>query len=105
MVRFSWKAFCATVIFLSLASQSSGGQLLVGAASRDITPEKPAALAGQFHLRLFTAVEAPLTVNAVVLESREGDQSLDQALVVLERCRQADRFPLVRHQVTMCQTP
>jgi hypothetical protein len=37
---------------------------------------------GQFHLRIARTVETPLTANVVVLESREGDRSLDAAVMV-----------------------
>ena len=37
---------------LSVTTVSMAGQLLVGAATADITPPKPAALDGQFELRV-----------------------------------------------------
>ena len=77
-----WKIIGVLAVLGGLSTQSFAGQLHVGAASADITPDKPAALSGQFHLRLSTGVESPVTVNAIALESREGDQSLDQAVIV-----------------------
>lgn len=76
------KATCLLTVLVVLSSQAVGAQLLVGAASTDITPEKPAALSGQFHLRISTGVETPLTVSALAIESREGDQSIDLAVMV-----------------------
>ncbi len=60
----------------------SAAELYVGAASAEITPEGPAPLSGQFHLRISTGVESPLTANAVVIESRQAGQSLDVAVIV-----------------------
>ena len=60
----------------------NAGQLLVGTATADITPEGPVALRGQFHLRISTAVETPLSAGVVALESRDGDRSLDTAIMV-----------------------
>jgi hypothetical protein len=56
--------------------------LLIGAASVDITPAGPVALAGQFSLRIARTVETPLTANVIALESREGEKSLDAAVMV-----------------------
>jgi hypothetical protein len=57
-------------------------EFLVGAASADITPSEPVALDGQFELRVSQKVDTPITANVVALESREGDRSLDAAVMV-----------------------
>ena len=57
-------------------------ELVVGAASADITPTGPVALMGAFHLRISSGVETPLLANVLVLESRQGDQSLDTAIMI-----------------------
>ena len=75
-------AVCVLTSLLSLATTSVAGELLVGAASADITPTGPVALRGQFHLRIARKIETPLTVNVLALESREGDESLDVAIMV-----------------------
>ena len=64
------------------ALESTADELLVGAASADITPTGPVALYGQFALRISNKVETPLTANVVALESRGGGQSLDTAIMV-----------------------
>ena len=64
------------------ALESTADELLVGAASADITPTGPVALYGQFYLRISKKVETPLTANVVVLESTKGDESLDTAVMV-----------------------
>ena len=67
---------------VSLTTSLTGAELLVGAASTDITPAGPAALLGQFRLRISKTPETPLTANVLALESRQGDKSLDAAIVV-----------------------
>ena len=64
------------------AAHASAATLYVGAASCDITPEMPSFLAGQFSARVSTGVEYPLTANILALESREGDKSLDSAMII-----------------------
>ncbi|MEN8229230.1 MAG: hypothetical protein ABFS38_13815, partial [Bacteroidota bacterium] len=58
------------------------GELLIGTAETDITPALPAAIMGQFYLRLADSVETPLTANVVALESRDGNNSPDMAIMV-----------------------
>jgi len=74
-------------LFLSLLIVTSpalglAADLHVGAATVDITPDRPVALDGQMHVRISEKPETPIFVSALALESREGDQSLDQALMV-----------------------
>jgi len=68
---------------LVLASQDvPAGTLHVGWANRDITPDRPVALSGQFHKRISTGVAARLSVTALAIETRAVDKSLDQAILV-----------------------
>jgi len=64
------------------ATGASAAELLVGTATADITPPLPVSLSGQFHQRITSKVETPLTANVVALESREGSRSLDAAVMV-----------------------
>lgn len=75
-------AVCLALSLFSLATQSAARELLVGAASADITPASAVALWGQFHLRISRSVETPLTASVIALESREADRSLDAAIMV-----------------------
>lgn len=56
--------------------------LLIGTATADITPKLPVALMGQFNLRIADTIETPLTANVIVLESRDGNSSLDLAIMI-----------------------
>jgi hypothetical protein len=58
------------------------GKLYAGWAARNITPDRPVALSGQFHKRISTHVEAPLYATALAIETREGDRSIEQAVLV-----------------------
>ncbi len=58
------------------------GQIHVGWAMTSITPDKPVALAGQFHKRISQRVESPCTATVLAIETRKGKQSLEQAIMV-----------------------
>ena len=64
------------------AQEPRTGKLHVGWASRDITPDRPVALAGQFHKRISKGVAARLSVTALALETRDGDGAIDQAILI-----------------------
>lgn len=65
-----------------LGSETMAGELSVGAASADITPSEPVALDGQFNLRISQKPTTPVTANVIAIESRQGDRSLDAAVMV-----------------------
>lgn len=73
-VGFTW-------LFM-FSSSLTASEFLVGAASADITPDRPVALDGQFGLRISQKAATPITANVIALESREGDRSLDAAVMV-----------------------
>ena len=77
---------CLSVLLL-LSVLASGGvsrasQLYVGIAETSITPELPVALVGSFRLRVVRTIKSPVTAAVVVIESRDGDKSLDSAIMV-----------------------
>jgi len=69
------------VTALAIPCQAAG-ELSVGAASISITPDERVALDGQWGLRISGSVESPCLATAVVLETRDGDKSLDQVIFV-----------------------
>lgn len=69
-------------LLLSITSPSSASELHVGGATVDITPERPAALAGQMHTRISSKATTLILASAIALESREGDQVVDQAIMI-----------------------
>lgn len=60
----------------------NAAQLYIGGASTSITPSQPVSLSGQMHTRIAKEVESEVTATVLVIESREGEQSLDQAILV-----------------------
>jgi hypothetical protein len=56
---------------------SQEDELLIGWASKDITPAKPVALAGQFHVRISKYVHDPITATALAIKAGN-----DQAIMV-----------------------
>jgi len=69
-------------VVLSCLAGVSSAELLVGTAVADITPNEPVALEGQFRLRIARTAETPITANVIALESREGGESRDIAIMV-----------------------
>jgi len=66
----------------AVPAPQEAGELLVGAASISITPDKPVALQGQMHTRISKAVGPPVTAAALALAGRRGQQAGDQAVFV-----------------------
>jgi hypothetical protein len=57
------------------ASDSLKNNILIGWASKSITPTKPIVLSGQFHARVTKDVNDPITATALAIET-EGDQAI-----------------------------
>jgi hypothetical protein len=74
--------FVLFVSTLCLAANMYAEELHIGIATADITPKLPVALMGQFNLRIADTVETPLTANVIALESRDGNRTIDQAIMV-----------------------
>ena len=70
----------AAAFALHGAAPPAGGELLVGWASVDITPDRPVPLAGQFVTRVSKSVHDPVTATVLALESRGGADG--QAIMV-----------------------
>lgn len=62
-----------------VAADERADELFVGRATTSITPDRPVPLSGQMRTRISQSVETPLTATALTLESRQGEQSVDQA--------------------------
>ncbi|HIE26531.1 TPA: hypothetical protein EYP66_04525 [Candidatus Poribacteria bacterium] len=63
-------------------SASQSNELLIGWASKDITPTNAVALAGQFHVRISKSVHDPITATALAIEARGENGELEQAIMV-----------------------
>ena len=56
--------------------------LFVGWASADITPPRPVALVGQYNTRISQGALDPITLTALVLETRGPEEQTEQAVVI-----------------------
>ncbi len=92
---------CLTISLLALCAQAVYAELFVGTAGADITPSRPVALAGQFHLRISQHTETPITAQVLALEVRAGQRSSAMAIMVScdVVCIPADVLELVRNRV------
>ena len=76
-VRGTIPSICSVLfVWLVFPTLLYGGELQVGAASVDITPNKAVALWGQFAMRLCTKPDTPLTANVVALKSGDARTTL-----------------------------
>ncbi|QDV69575.1 hypothetical protein Poly24_32910 [Rosistilla carotiformis] len=77
-------AMIATIasILIATPSPSLAAELHIGGATVSITPKQPVALTGQMRTRISANVESEVTATALALESRDGDNVVDQAIMV-----------------------
>ncbi len=85
--RFGRVLGCALIAACGLwltssAARAPAAELWVGAATADITPDRPIPLTGGTSVRIGREIKSRLTANVLALESRDGQQSLDQAILV-----------------------
>lgn len=57
-------------------------QIYVGTSETSITPDRPVALEGAFHLRVSQEVHSPIMASVVVIESRDGDKVIERSVMV-----------------------
>ena len=67
---------------LSITANSQTGELNIGTATTDITPALPVALDGQMHLRIAQTADTPLMASVIVLESHQGNRSIESVVFV-----------------------
>lgn len=79
--RFSFGIFMAALAAACVGT-ARADELLVGGATVSITPDRPVALSGQMHTRIGREVQSPCTATAIALESRRGDEVVEQAIFV-----------------------
>ena len=73
-----------TLLILAVGAAMSccAAELRIGSATISITPDKPVALDGQFNLRVSRGIDNPITATAVAIEARQGDRTVDQAILL-----------------------
>jgi len=62
------------VVCATAWGRAAAADLLAGAATVSITPDKPVALSGQMRTRISAGVASPCTATVLMLESRGGDR-------------------------------
>jgi len=81
-----WMCLAAIVIGATAAgpavSDAVGSELWIGAATADITPDRPVPLTGYRSVRISKSVLSRCTANVLALEAREGDKVVDRAILV-----------------------
>ena len=66
----------------AMAGEPAPGELYAGWATVDITPSAPVVLDGSGYKRVTNEVEDPVTATVLALETRDGGQVLDQAIMI-----------------------
>ena len=70
------------IIAFGLCVAATAGELRIGSATVDITPDRPVALAGQFHTRISQKPETPIAAAAVAIEATEGGRVVDHSILI-----------------------
>ncbi len=79
----TFRTYCFSFVQLLMGLNSvAAGELFVGGATINITPDRPVALWGQLHTRISNGVESPITATVLALESRVGGNSVEQTILV-----------------------
>ena len=65
-----------------VASEAAGSELWIGAATADITPDKPVPLTGYRSVRISQGIRSRCTANVLAIEARDGERIVDQAILV-----------------------
>lgn len=78
------KLLSIIAVALLTVSHLSAAELWIGAAEANITPDKPVALAGQFHVRVAdpSNVLSQCKANVLALESHENGMPADCAILI-----------------------
>jgi hypothetical protein len=85
---------------LESAGVSEEHKLLIGWASKSITPEKAVALAGQFHVRISKYVNDPVTATALAIEAGNDQAIMVSCDLVAIRSGIQNKFrELVKHRL------
>lgn len=72
----------ALVLLFLFSVTAWAGELRIGSATVDITPEQPVALAGQFSTRISKKAETPIVASVVAIEAMEAGQRRDLAIMI-----------------------
>lgn len=82
MVKYIFKFLFVPACLLTGYNISRAGEILIGTASADISPQLPVALMGQFNLRVAEVAETPLYAGVVAIEGKNKNGIADTAVFV-----------------------
>lgn len=68
--------------YFIFATDKNPYALYVGWSTKNITPDKPVALDGQFHTRISAEALDSITCTALAIETRDGARSVETAIMV-----------------------
>jgi hypothetical protein len=74
--------FYITFIHCNIPLRAQAGQLFVGWALADVTPDRPVSIAGPGKKIISTSVLHPLTATVLAIETRGGNGETEQAIMV-----------------------
>ncbi len=66
---FCW-SMTAALNFARVSEAAEEAPIYIGWSCKDITPDRPVSLQGQYYQRISQYVQSPLKVTALALESR-----------------------------------
>ena len=82
MTKTFKKTALILVAILFASMELNAQELKIGTATADISPKLPVALFGQFENRIAKSADTPLKASVIALESTDGNQTLDAAIMV-----------------------
>ena len=68
--------------FAGISDAAEESRIFIGWSCKDITPDKPVSLYGQYYKRISKYVQSPLKVTALALETRAEGGKKEQAIMV-----------------------
>lgn len=70
---------CVTYVY---ASKNQPCKLYIGWSNKDLTPNKPVALSGQFNTRIGNEILDPVTCTALAIETRDNNTCIESAIMI-----------------------
>ena len=81
--HFPLRKHIASLLFCFVSSAfAEAAELRIGSATVEITPDRPVALAGQFHTRVSNTPQTPILAAAVAIEAVEEGKAVDRAILI-----------------------
>jgi len=84
LISYATSLLCSAVALAMVFGfgSTAAASLHIGAASVSITPDRPVAVSGQMNTRIAREVQSEVQANALAMESRDGEEVVEQAVFV-----------------------